>query len=144
MTDDATRSPPWFARPIGTWVWLSYWALLCAATHSPQPGWPGWAPEPSDKTLHLVTYFGLGLLGWLVLSAGKNGVTWRPFEWFSLVVVYGAADEVIQTICRRYCSPSDLIADAIGAALAIAAVEVYRRFRRGPAPRNATCPKVGH
>lgn len=143
MTDVARTSPPWFARPIGTWVWLSYWALLCAATHSPQPGWPGWAPEPSDKTLHLVTYFGLGLLGWLVLSARENGVPWRPFEWFSLVVVYGAADEVIQTICRRYCSTSDLAADAIGAGLAIAAVEVYRRLRRGQMASPASSRNVG-
>jgi hypothetical protein len=45
-------------------------------------------------------------------------------EWFTVVVVYAACDELLQALCNRYCSVLDFGADALGAAVAIAVIEV--------------------
>ncbi len=127
------------ALPVGfhqRWLrrlWLGYWVIMFALTHWPKPKWPRWAYQPSDKGMHLVAYFLLGVIGWLALSARPGRRPWRPVEWFAVLVVYGAFDEVSQSLVRRYCSSLDLLADAVGAAAAIAFVELCRRFTR-PAP----------
>jgi len=122
--------PPLIERRGFRRLWQFYWVLLFGLTHAPQPGWPSWAPEPSDKTMHLVAYFLLAGAGWLVLTSGAGRSQWQPTEWFGVVAVYGACDEVTQPIFGRNCSVLDWTADGAGAILAIGAIEVLRWRRR--------------
>ncbi|MBN1342903.1 MAG: VanZ family protein [Phycisphaerae bacterium] len=116
-------------RDFRTWLkrtWLAYWIVLFYFTHSPEPGWPGWAPETSDKTLHLIAFFLLGGLGWLTLSTAPTSPRWRAIDWIGVIIVYAACDEVLQCLCNRYCSLGDMIADIIGAVAAIVLITVLR------------------
>jgi VanZ family protein len=116
----------WFRR-----LWQVYWVILFALTHIRQPGWPAWAPPaPSDKTMHVCFFFVLAWVGWLVLTSKGNRRAWRPIEWFSIVALYGACDEVTQPMFGRACAILDWVADCAGAILAIGCVEVFRLWRR--------------
>ncbi len=129
MTESIERDPdhpPRFASVL-TVLWIVYWIALFAATHFPKPRWPGWAYEPSDKTMHFVAYFFLAGLGWLALSRLSRKV--RIAEWFAVLAAYAAIDEVLQALCNRWCSVLDFAADLVGAALALAAIEAVRRWR---------------
>ena len=88
----------------------------------------------SDKTLHFWTYGALGVLLVRALAgAAWTGVTSRAasLAWV-MAVAWGALDEWHQsTVPGRSLSGRDLVADAIGAALAVAVVLLAARRRRG-------------
>jgi len=88
----------------------------------------------SDKTLHVWTYGALGaLLVRALAGAAWTGVTSRVagLAWV-IAVAWGALDEWHQSIVPgRSLSSRDLVADAIGAALAVAVVLLVARRQGG-------------
>jgi VanZ family protein len=88
----------------------------------------------SDKSLHSWAYAALGALLLRALSgAAWAGVTARAaaLAWLS-AVLWGAFDELHQTfVPGRSLSGGDWLADALGAALGVAAVLVLARLRPG-------------
>ena len=92
------------------------------------------APTPEiphlDKIAHLLIY---GLLATLIfrnrpfLSRGSSGA----LAAVALAVLYGATDEIHQSFTGRTCDTMDLLADAVGAAMAVfmyAKISFYRKF----------------
>ena len=123
------------ATPIVTDRWHSlrryaivalafYWLLLFAGTHYPKP--PNMGSETADKYLHFGAYAGLGFL----LCAWR-AATVRP-RWLQvlgmigLLAIYGALDEISQTIVGRDCQLGDWYADVAGAIVGIGLVLAIR------------------
>jgi len=88
----------------------------------------------SDKSLHSWVYAALGALLLRALAGAVwAGVTARAaaLAWLS-AVLWGALDELHQTfVPGRSLSGGDWLADALGAALGVAAVLVLARLRPG-------------
>jgi len=95
--------------------------------------WPRTSPPPvdlgmSDKLQHLLVWLGLGLVSWpawRVTLRGKDGGLAprraRASWCFLVLVAYGAAIEGLQSfVPGRSMEALDLVADAVGAALACA------------------------
>ncbi len=118
-------------------LWSSYWVLLFASTHTPMPGWPSWAPEPSDKTLHVAAFFILAFVGWLALSARFGPGYWQASGWFVVAAIYGACDEVTQPLFGRNCSILDWFADILGVVMAITVIEIGRGLHHRMTPQPA-------
>jgi VanZ family protein len=110
---------------------LLYMALifgLSSITHPPEP-----PSGVSDKDLHILLYFGLGVLVVRALAGG-----WRRY--FSLrtavlaviiCVLYGASDEIHQHfVPPREMDALDVAADALGASLAAFSLFASRDRRR--------------
>ena len=129
LTGVAPITPPSARRPWLHGVLAVYWLILFIVTHLPKSPWPGWAPAPKDTSLHFAAYLLLGGIGWAALASGRRPVRWRAVEWFAVVAVYAACDEILQMVCNRFCSVADLVADLLGATLAIGCVELVRRVR---------------
>ncbi len=123
---------PWFIL-----AWIAYWVALFVSTHIPRVPWPSGLPEPNDKTLHVVFYFGLALMGWMVSSGRPVAHRWTNVEWFSVLAIYGAFDEVTQPMVNRHCSILDWFADMAGSALAIGLMAMVWRFGRKGAANAA-------
>jgi VanZ family protein len=116
------------------WAWGPAIALMAAIyvlSAMPQP--PG--PENvSDKTLHFLAYAALGALAlrgaararWQGVS-GRSGVT----AWV-IAAAYGASDEIHQYFVEdRTASLADWVADAAGAATAVAVIVLLAALLRG-------------
>jgi len=129
LTGIAPITPPSVRHPWRYGVLAGYWLILFVVTHLPKSPWPGWAPEPRDTSLHFIAYLLLGGIGWWALAFGRRALAWRAVEWFAVVAVYAACDEILQMVCNRFCSVADLVADLAGATLAIGTVELFRRVR---------------
>jgi len=132
--EGAKRGRNWLA-----WVLGVYWVALFVATHIPKPPELP-AVDHGDKYLHLFAYALLGLLLSLTLAAR------RPFslpvsgQAFGVLLLYAAADELLQIPVGRSCELGDLLADAAGALVAvtgvwIAAALVRRNARRASLDR---------
>lgn len=100
--------------------------------------------QVSDKLAHLAAY---ALLGALVLRAANGGLG-RPVSpgaalfSFLLSTAYGASDEWHQSfVPGRVASLEDLLADALGALLAIAFLAACgRRTYHAPVDRSSRTP----
>jgi hypothetical protein len=82
------------------------------------------APPGVDKVVHVALFLALALTGrW----AGARAVVLGP-----LLVAYGAVSEVVQAVTplERSGSVADLLADAVGVALGLAAWAFGQRSRR--------------
>lgn len=91
---------------------VSYWLTLFILAHIPIPQFV-YRVQVSDKTLHFLAYLILVFLLWFTISPDKK-VNWRRTAvWRVLlaVIVYGAADEVIQGYVGRSCDIRDFAAD---------------------------------
>jgi len=91
--------------------------------------WPTTEPLPMntgwDKTDHVAAFLALGLLG---LPAWRQ---W-PARVFAGLVAYGGLIEVLQGLTvYRQADWGDLLADAMGVALAAMLVAAWRRLRGG-------------
>ena len=98
--------------------------FVAAFTVSHLPGEDLPSLHVGDKTLHIIGYFGLGIaLLPLIASYGFRRLA-RVFLTFALLLTYGTFDELTQPLFGRTCDYQDLIADGIGSAAAILAVEI--------------------
>lgn len=110
-------------------------AAIFAASALSRPPSP---PDVSDKTLHFAAYGGLGLLSLRAVAGGQAaGVTaaTAATAW-AIASAYGVSDEVHQRfVPGRAADPADVLADALGAAAAIAGafgiIRGSRAVRRG-------------
>jgi VanZ family protein len=85
-----------------------------------------------DSFSHALLYAGLTVL--LAWALGASGAKERFYLYaFSIAVLYGAIDELHQAfVPRRAASVTDLLADALGAAIGACAFLAGRRFLEKP------------
>ncbi|MEX2027724.1 MAG: VanZ family protein [Pirellulaceae bacterium] len=102
-----------------------YWGAMFAGTHLSLPG-PELPHAPGDKTMHFVAYAGLAFL-WLVAAATFGRVTWVMYLIVMIgAALYGAVDEVSQSMVGRDMDIADWRFDVMGAAIgSIAFAAVY-------------------
>ena len=108
LTDDQ-----WLAYRRG--LLLGIWFTLAILTHIPVPQ-SVQGIGVSDKLIHLIAYFPLGLL--LPLCRIRGCEKW----WICLLLIvgYGVLDELFQIPVGRTASVLDWIADLMGTSLGIA------------------------
>lgn len=115
-------SPGGLASPLSLWApVVAYMALIFAASAMSHPPSPA---NVSDKILHFAGYGGLGLVALRATARGRRaGVTLgaAAAAW-AIAAGYGVTDEWHQRFVEER-SPdlADAVADALGAAAAIAA-----------------------
>ena len=98
-----------------------YMAAIFFVSADPAPPIPA---SVSDKTLHLLAYFGLSALVCRAVARGIPArITWRSAAVTLLITIgYGASDELHQVfVPNRSPDVKDLLADAAGAVLALIA-----------------------
>ena len=112
------------------WVWLIYWVVIFAATHTPVPADLPPMPSGSDKAVHFGMYFGLTLLGgWRIIGARRPPPGETPTQpattpwpalllWAMIYVAYAALDELTQRYVNRSVSLADWTANVAGIATA--------------------------
>lgn len=111
-----------------------YWLVAFLGTHIPIPA--GVIPRGGDKVLHFAGYAMLASL-LLCLRASRG-----PFGWRSVVVrwavlaMYGAFDEVTQSLVGRHADVADWCADLIGAAFGLGLAVLLVRVC---SPRSVKC-----
>jgi hypothetical protein len=106
-------------------ILIFYWLGIFAATHIPIPDWIR-KMGVSDKTMHFVAYMTLALLLWFGTSFEKKA-DWkklRPWLLSVIVLLYGAADELLQHFMKRSTDIKDFAANVLGIAVAMAIVTV--------------------
>ena len=117
-----------------------YVCVLVYATHHPRPQelLGEGSGVPSDKSLHFIAYFVLGLLASATLAAWGR---WTLRDVVALavgLVLFGAADEATQPLFGRFADVFDWFADCRGilaGLLAVAAIlAVASPRRRSNAP----------
>ena len=102
-----------------------YWLVAFLGTHIPIPA--GVIPRGGDKVLHFAGYAILASL-LMGLRASRG-----PFGWYSVlmrwmvVALYGAFDEVTQSLVGRHADVGDWCADLIGAAFGLGLVVLLVR-----------------
>jgi VanZ family protein len=130
---------PW-RRGFSLWGPPAVYALAIFASSSLSA-----APSPplhlTDKHVHLLAYAGLALVLVRALSGGGwAGVTLATALQAALMTIaYGATDEWHQSfVPGRDADVRDLIADAVGAALAVAVVGAMARWGRRSTRADST------
>ena len=96
-----------------------YWGAMFAGTHLEISFFSG--PElpavPGDKVMHFVAYAGLAFL-WLVAAACFGRVTWVMYLLVMAgAAIYGAVDEISQSMVGRDMDIADWRFDVLGAAI---------------------------
>ena len=115
LTDDR-----WLMLRRGTLV--AIWIVLVIITHIPVPQTvQAW--RISDKLMHLMAYFPLGLLlpTCRVRGCQRGGVC------LLVIALYGICDELLQIPVGRTASVFDWVADLSGATLGLATTTLFRR-----------------
>jgi VanZ family protein len=92
-------------------VLVLYWVAIFAATHIPQSKLP--PTHVSDKLAHFLVYALLGALLWLVLAPGRRIASTCMWV-LSIVLIYGAVDELTQPFLNRFCAWDDFADNAAG------------------------------
>jgi VanZ family protein len=108
-----------FARIGSTCLLCAYVVALSLGTH-----WPVLPDQlfshTSDKTLHFLSYAGLGVLSALrlfVYGQTRQAVWWG---WLAALILAGGLDEGTQPIVGRIADLGDWIADSVGAIVGLA------------------------
>lgn len=114
-------SSQWCFRPLVA-LTAGYTVALVFATHYPEPEQLLGPNPPSDKTLHLLAYGGLGLLAAAVFAASGR---WSPQRLAGLatgLAAFAAIDEATQPWFGRSAEPLDWVYDLIGLAAGIVVI----------------------
>ncbi len=106
---------------------VCYWAALFVATHIPKV--PSGVAHVSDKLMHYLAYGGLAFLLEAALTTRWQLQTEHYVTLFSIVAIYGIADELIQIPVGRSAEVGDWLADITGAACGLAAFAMVRYVR---------------
>jgi VanZ family protein len=114
-------------RPAGILRWLPALSLIAVLFwFSHQPSWPEAARGYPDWLLHGAAYAAVGAAFWYALGGDRGqplGGARLTAAW-ALSLLAGVADEFHQSfVPGRDASSGDVLADATGAALAIAVVQ---------------------
>lgn len=133
------------------WLWgpaAVYAAAIFIASSVSEPPMPD---AVSDRTLHAWLYGGLALLVLRALTGGRRANLTAGTAAAAVLgsAAYGLSDEIHQRfVPGRVFDVRDLLADAIGAAAAVAlayAVERLRRLRSGDrSTRRHAAPRSTH
>jgi len=98
-------------------------------------------PE-ADKIIHFVLYSLLALLGTWCFRGARGDLTTRfLIGWAVIYVIYGAADEWLQSYVQRTASVGDWLADVCGIAAATALAALWQRRMSGPTAASRTEPE---
>jgi VanZ family protein len=114
-------------RWLAVGVVAVYWGAMFAGTHLDISfSGPEIPSVPGDKVMHFVAYAGLTFL-WLVAAATFGRVTWLMYLMVMIgAALYGAVDEVSQSMVGRDMDIADWRFDVMGAAIgSIAFAAVY-------------------
>ncbi|MBW7906440.1 MAG: VanZ family protein [Phycisphaerae bacterium] len=133
----------WYRRALP-----AYWLFLFALTHFPKLSLSGPVERP-DLYSHFIAF---GLLAFLLWRFGETFR--RPlgsgFVWIAgaVILAYGAFDELTQELVGRDATIEDWLANACGATLVLAALEVnrrggWRRLRRRLGPGGGDGANAG-
>jgi VanZ family protein len=133
-------SLPWCLRPLVA-LTIAYTLALVLATHYPEPEQLLGPNPPSDKTLHLLAYGGLGLLAAAVLAASGRWSLRSLAGLATGLAAFAAIDEATQPWFGRSAEPLDWAFDLAGLAAGIGAVTVARRWRCGAARGLGSRPR---
>jgi len=117
---------------------LAYWIALFVLTHLPPKEVP--KANVSDKLVHLVAYFILGIFLHTALSRYRS--TAIHVLW--ILMAYGALDELTQPLVGRSCELADWCADVAGGAAAVVVMAAVawtaRRSGNNVAPSQNVSP----
>ena len=105
----------------------SYWCIIFAGTHYPKMRLPGF--QWADKVYHLIAFAGLSFL--LAWALPKHSLHPTRHVWIAaaLAIVYGAFDELSQSLVRgRNTEFLDFLADSLGAIVGLACYFLIRKF----------------
>jgi VanZ family protein len=112
------------------------WTGALVSSHAPAPRLP--EIGVGDKGLHVAGFLVLTGLFWLTLAAhGRRRLARIAFV-FPIMPLYAALDELTQPWFGRTCDLGDWLADAVGAACALALAELVGAlvFRPQTAPES--------
>jgi VanZ family protein len=129
-------------RRLAAGLLLVYWLTILVGTHLPKSHPAGSLVRGGDKLVHFLAFAGLGWLlawsaaGWGRLTAARGAGLWL------VVVLYGAIDELSQSLVTgRDTSLHDWIADGLGGLAGLLAFFFVQRWRaaqlRPPAASGA-------
>lgn len=110
---------------------VAHMALLFFASAAPDTGTV--TESLGDKFLHIAAYAPLGFLILRALTGGRlANIRWpRALAAVALSVLYGVSDEIHQIyVPGRTPDSLDVVADAVGAALGVAALASLRVIRK--------------
>lgn len=119
-------------------AWMGFIFSLSSRSFSeddPSIAWATWLfsflePLPKDKLVHFGLYFILGAFGCFAMGQ-------KPLLNFAICSLYGISDEWHQSfVPQRSPDPLDWVADTLGAGIAIALHEIWRR-KRGRGEKNS-------
>jgi VanZ family protein len=133
MTDARTR--PWLLALL---AWAGIMFLLSSIPNPPGPR----ATDLRSTLAHIAEYAVFGFLALNLLARWRGQLTARlvAAAWL-LSVAWGISDELHQALVpRRDASVLDVLADAAGAALGVAAAAFSLRARRDRLSRTADLP----
>lgn len=108
------------------WPLIIYWILLFTLTSLPSQAIP--SVGVSDKIEHFGAFFILSSLFYLTMLFQKKSETLKKYALpitFFIITFYGALDELHQLLIPgRSCELNDLLADTVGALIAIIILRV--------------------
>jgi len=110
-------------------ILIVYWFAMFVGTHWPAEHLPG-TVQLSDKVLHFLAYFGLGVLLSISLARKHLFGLLGALVAFSLLATYGGIDEISQIPFGRIADIYDWFADLAGAALGIMTISGLIWFLR--------------
>ena len=129
------------------WLWgpptIYAAAIFASSSLSAVPAPPS---HLTDKHMHLFAYAGLALVLVRALSGGRWSAVTAATLWQAalLTVVYGASDEWHQSfVPSRTPDGLDILADAVGAALAVGAVGMLAWWGRRGTRADSTIERAG-
>ncbi len=127
MTTSAPPLPAHRFAKSSRLVLIVYWVCLAIGTHTPTTSIVDFSA--TDKVLHFGAYFGLTLLLVLAWSL-RRPLAMRGYAVMaSLLLAYGALDELLQIPVGRQCDALDWLADAAGAITGLALFWMMRTLR---------------